>query len=208
LLDDRDMTTFWREGAGFIEVICGSMFSGKTEELIRRLRRAIIARQAVKIYKPAIDRRYAEDDVVSHSAQRMPSRAVARAEEILADVPPSAQVVGIDEAQFFEPDLVSVCRELAAAGRRVIVAGLEQDYLARPFQTMALLLVEADYVTKNLAICVVCGAPALRNQRTSGKGGQILVGGADAYEARCRRCFQAGTAEPAPLFDADLWVRP
>src|SRR5262245_25333461 len=187
---------------GSIEVICGSMFSGKTEELIRRLRRALIARQVVKVYKPAIDRRYAEDDVVSHSAQRLPSKAVTRADEILGDVPHRVQVVGIDEAQFFEPDLVPVCRELAARGKRVIVAGLEQDYLANPFQTMALLMVEAEYVTKNLAICVVCGGPALRNQRTSGKGGQILVGGAESYEARCRRCFQAGTAEPATLFEA------
>jgi thymidine kinase len=195
------MTTFWREGAGFIEVICGSMFSGKTEELIRRLRRAVIARQNVKVYKPAIDRRYGDEDVVSHSAQRLPSKAVTSAEEILADVSDSVQVVGIDEAQFFEPELVSVCRQLAGQGKRVIVAGLEQDYRAQPFQTMALLMVEAEYVTKNLAICVVCGAPALRNQRTAGKSGQILVGGAEAYEARCRRCFRAGTAEPAQLFE-------
>jgi thymidine kinase len=196
------MTTFWREGSGFIEVICGSMFSGKTEELIRRLRRAAIARQSVKVYKPAIDRRYGDDDVVSHSSQRLPSKAITRAEDILDDVTDAVQVVGIDEAQFFEPELVAVCRQLAARGKRVIVAGLEQDYLTRPFQTMAQLLVEAEYVTKNLAICVVCGAPALRNQRTSGKGGQILVGGAEAYEARCRHCFQPGTADPAPLFEA------
>lgn len=197
------MTTFWREGAGFIEVICGSMFSGKTEELIRRLRRAVIARQSVKVYKPAIDRRYGDDDVVSHSAQRLPSKAITRAEEILADVPDGVQVVGVDEAQFFEIELVSVCRQLADRGKRVIVAGLEQDYLTRPFPTMAQLLVEAEYVTKNLAICVVCGAPALRNQRTSGKSGQILVGGAEAYEARCRRCFRPGTAEPARLFESE-----
>jgi thymidine kinase len=196
------MTTFWREGSGFIEVICGSMFSGKTEELIRRLRRAVIARQAVKVYKPAIDKRYGDEDVVSHSAQRLPSKAITRAEEILADLNDPVQVVGIDEAQFFEPDLVGVCRELANRGKRVIVAGLEQDYLTQPFQTMVLLMVEAEYVTKNLAICVVCGAPAVRNQRTSGKGGQILVGGAEAYEARCRQCFRTGTAEPATLFEA------
>jgi thymidine kinase len=195
------MTTFWREGAGFIEVICGSMFSGKTEELIRRLRRALIARQAVKVYKPAIDRRYGDEDVVSHSAQRLPSKAITRPDEILTDLVEAVEVVGIDEAQFFEPELVSVCRQLAARGKRVIVAGLEQDYLGNPFQTMALLMVEAEYVTKNLAICVICGAPALRNQRTSGRGGQILVGGADAYEARCRRCFTVATVEPAPLFE-------
>jgi thymidine kinase len=196
------MTTFWREGSGFIEVICGSMFSGKTEELIRRLRRALIAKQGVRVYKPAIDRRFSADDVVSHSAQRIPSRAITRADEILTDLPASVEVVGVDEGQFFEPDLVGVCRELADRGRRVIVAGLEQDYLCNPFQTMALLMVEAEYVTKNLAICVVCGSPALRNQRTSGKSGQILVGGAEAYEARCRRCYRAECVAPAPLFEA------
>src|SRR5262245_41310046 len=110
------MTTFWREGSGFIEVICGSMFSGKTEELIRRLRSAAIASQGVKVYKPAIDKRYGDDDVVSHSAQRLPSKAITRAEEILADVDDSVHVVGVDEAQFFEPDLVEVCRELANRG--------------------------------------------------------------------------------------------
>jgi thymidine kinase len=196
------MTTFWREGAGFIEVICGSMFSGKTEELIRRLRRALIARQAVRTYKPAIDRRFSAEDVVSHSEQRLPSRAITRAEEILTDLTGDVQVVGIDEAQFFETELVSVCRELAGRGMRVIVAGLEQDYLGNPFQTMALMMVEAEYVTKNLAICVVCGSPALRNQRTTPKGGQVLVGGAESYEARCRRCFRAESVAPAPLFES------
>ncbi len=195
------MNTLWREGSGFIEVICGSMFSGKTEELIRRLRRALIARQAVRVFKPAIDRRYDAEDVVSHSSQRIPSRVVSRSEEILEFTTDQVQVIGIDEAQFFEVDLVNVCRELAGRGKRVIVAGLEQDYLGKPFQTMAAMIVEAEYVTKNLAICVVCGNPALRNQRTSGRGGQILVGGADSYEARCRQCFRPGFAEPAPLFE-------
>ncbi len=195
------MNTLWREGSGFIEVICGSMFSGKTEELIRRLRRALIARQVVRVFKPAIDRRYDAEDIVSHSAQRIPSRVVSRAEEILDLTGDDVQVVGVDEAQFFEADLVAVCRELAARHKRVIVAGLEQDYLGNPFQTMAAMMIEAEYVTKNLAICVVCGNPALRNQRTSGKGGQILVGGSEAYEARCRRCFRAGFDEPAPLFE-------
>ena len=184
------------QGSGWIEVICGSMFSGKTEELIRRLRRARIAQQNVRIFKPAIDRRYDESDIVSHSDQRIPSRAVTRAEEILDHVPRAVQVVGIDEAQFFEPDLVDICRELARRGVRVIVAGLEQDYRAQPFQTMALLLVEAEYVTKNLAICVVCGNPAMRNQRISRKEGRIVVGGADMYEARCRRCFRPDPVEP------------
>jgi thymidine kinase len=192
---------FWRPDSGFIEVVCGSMFSGKTEELIRRLRRSLYARQKVRVFKPAIDRRYDENDVVSHSSLRIPSRAVARAEEILEHAPEDVRVVGVDEGQFFELELVDVSRELAGRGVRVIVAGLEQDYLGRPFQTMAALMVEAEYVTKNLAICVVCGDPAHRNQRTSARGGRIVVGGAESYEARCRRCFRADGAEPTPLFE-------
>ena len=184
------------QGTGWIEVICGSMFSGKTEELIRRLRRARIAQQNVRIFKPAIDRRYDEGDIVSHSEQRIPSRVVSRAEEILDHCPLSVQVVGIDEAQFFEPLLVDVCRELARRGIRVIVAGLEQDYRAAPFDTIQAMLVEAEYVTKSLAICVICGNPAVRNQRLSKRGGQIVIGGSDTYEARCRRCFRPSEAEP------------
>lgn len=184
------------QGTGWIEVICGSMFSGKTEELIRRLRRARIAQQNVRIFKPAIDRRYDEGDIVSHSEQRIPSRVVSRAEEILDDCPLSVQVVGIDEAQFFEPLLVDVCRELARRGIRVIVAGLEQDYRAAPFETIQAMLVEAEYVTKSLAICVICGNPAVRNQRLTKRGGQIVIGGSDTYEARCRRCFRPSEAEP------------
>ena len=184
------------QGTGWIEVICGSMFSGKTEELIRRLRRARIAQQNVRIFKPAIDRRYDEGDIVSHSEQRIPSRVVSRAEEILDHCPLSVQVVGIDEAQFFEPLLVDVCRELARRGIRVIVAGLEQDYRAAPFDTIQAMLVEAEYVTKSLAICVICGNPAVRNQRLTKRGGQIVIGGSDTYEARCRRCFRPSEAEP------------
>lgn len=184
------------QGTGWIEVICGSMFSGKTEELIRRLRRARIAQQNVRIFKPAIDRRYDEGDIVSHSDQRIPSRVVSRAEEILDHCPLSVQVVGIDEAQFFEPLLVDVCRELARRGIRVIVAGLEQDYRAAPFETIQAMLVEAEYVTKSLAICVICGNPAVRNQRLTKRGGQIVIGGSDTYEARCRRCFRPSEAEP------------
>lgn len=194
------MTPFFREGHGFIEVVCGSMFSGKTEELIRRLRRAVIAKQVVKVFKPALDRRYDDSDIVSHSSLRIPSQVVTRASEIPALVGDNVHVVGIDEAQFFDDEIVSVCRELASRGIRVIAAGLEQDYLAKPFSVMMALMVEADYVTKNLAICVVCGNPAIRNQRTTEKSGQILVGGADAYEARCRHCFKAGGSEPTPLF--------
>ncbi|MAE64800.1 MAG: thymidine kinase [Phycisphaeraceae bacterium] len=184
------------QGTGWIEVICGSMFSGKTEELIRRLRRARIAQQNVRIFKPAIDRRYDDTDIVSHSDQRILSRVVARAEEILDHCPTAVQVVGIDEAQFFETELVHVCRELARRGVRVIVAGLEQDYRTEPFDTMRAMMVEAEYLTKSLAICVICGNPAVRNQRLSKKSGQIVVGGSDTYEARCRRCYQAAASEP------------
>jgi thymidine kinase len=190
------------EGTGWIEVICGSMFSGKTEELIRRLRRARIAQQNVRIFKPAVDRRYDEADIVSHSAQRIPSTAVTRAEEILDHVPRATQVVGVDEAQFFEMDLLAVARELARRGMRVIVAGLEQDYRGQPFPVMAALLVEAEFVTKNLAICVVCGNPAHRNQRLVPRSGQIVVGGAEAYEARCRRCFRSPESPAGELFPA------
>ena len=182
------------QGTGWIEVICGSMFSGKTEELIRRLRRARIAQQNVRIFKPAIDRRYDDLDIVSHSEQRIPSRVVSRSEEILEHCSVAVQVVGIDEAQFFDIGLVDVCKELARRGVRVIIAGLEQDYQARPFETIQSLLVEAEYITKNLAICVICGNPALRNQRLAPKAEQIAVGGADLYEARCRRCFRVGEA--------------
>jgi len=190
------------QGTGWIEVICGSMFSGKTEELIRRLRRARIAQQNVRIFKPAIDRRYDEADIVSHSDQRIPSRVVARANEILDHCPRAVQVVGIDEAQFFEVELVEVCRELARRGIRVIVAGLEQDYRTKAFDTIQALLVEAEYITKSLAICVICGNPALRNQRLNKKGGQIQVGGSESYEARCRRCFRVSEDEPE-LFEGE-----
>ncbi len=188
------------ETGGFIEVICGSMFSGKTEELIRRLRRAEIARQVIQIFKPAVDRRYDRVDIVSHSAQRIPSTPVSRAAEIPVLVGPATQVVGIDEAQFFDLDLVPVCRDLAGSGRRVVVAGLEQDYRGVPFETMMHMLCEAEYVTKNLAICVVCGAPAHRNQRIAVKSGRVVVGGAETYEARCRRCFAPLGEEAGEMF--------
>jgi thymidine kinase len=194
---------FLPEGTGWIEVICGSMFSGKTEELIRRLRRARIANQSVRIYKPAMDQRYDATDIVSHSEMRIPSRAVTRAEEILELTPGTVQVVGVDEGQFFEMDLVAACSELARRGVRVVVAGLEQDYLCRPFPTMAALMVEAEFVTKSLAICVRCGNPALRNQRTKRQGGQIVVGGAETYEACCRRCYRP-EADESRLFSAPV----
>ncbi|MBU1700129.1 MAG: thymidine kinase, partial [Candidatus Eisenbacteria bacterium] len=159
---------------GWIEVICGSMFSGKTEELIRRLRRAQIAKQRVKIYKPVLDDRYAADYLVSHSQIKIPSIAIHKPQEILEGAE-EADVLGIDEAQFFDDSLVSVCEYLADQGKRVIVAGLDQDYRAEPFDPMPQLLAVAEYITKTLAICVVCGNPANRTQRLSGGSERIVV---------------------------------
>jgi thymidine kinase len=178
-------------GTGSIEVIVGSMYSGKTEELIRRLRRAQIARQKVEIFKPVIDDRYARDAIVSHSELRIPSRAVKAAGDVLRHAH-EAQVIGIDEGQFLGAALVPVVEKLARMGKRVIVAGLDQDYLGRPFEPMPQLLAIAEYITKTLAICVVCGAPANRTYRKVARGGRVVVGGAEIYEARCRRCYDLG----------------
>jgi len=176
-------------GHGWIEVIVGSMFSGKSEELIRRLRRAQIARQQVQIFKPAIDVRYSEDHIVSHSEMRIPSAAVSGARALLNRVEPSTEVVGIDEGQFFDLELPSICNELADHGKRVIVAGLDQDYLGRPFEPMPQLLAIAEYITKTRAICMVCGNPANHTQRLVASGDRVLVGAQGLYEARCRACF-------------------
>jgi thymidine kinase len=184
---------------GWIEVIVGSMYSGKTEELIRRLRRAQIARQRVEIFKPGLDDRYARDAIVSHSELRIPSRNVKTASDVLRYAN-EAQVIGIDEGQFLGPELVRVCERLARRGKRVIVAGLDQDYRGRPFEPMPQLLAIAEYITKTLAICVVCGSPANRTYRKKRRSGRVVVGGADLYEARCRRCFELGRRAhpPAP----------
>ena len=174
---------------GWIEVIVGSMFSGKSEELIRRLRRAQIARQKVQIFKPMIDTRYADDHIVSHSEMRIPSRAVATSRELLDLVEPETEVVGIDEGQFFDQELPAVCNALADRGKRVIVAGLDQDYLGKPFEPMPQLLAIAEYITKTLAICMVCGNPANHTQRLVASDDRVLLGTEGTYEARCRRCF-------------------
>jgi thymidine kinase len=183
--------------SGWIEVIVGSMYSGKTEELIRRLRRAQIARQRVEIFKPAIDDRFGKDQIVSHSELRIPSRAVQTANDVLRFAH-EAQVIGIDEGQFLGPDLVKVCERLARRGKRVIVAGLDQDYRGKPFEPMPQLLAIAEYITKTLAICVVCGNPANRSYRKKRRTARVLVGGADLYEARCRRCYELGRRAVAP----------
>jgi thymidine kinase len=180
-----------RDNLGWIEVICGSMFSGKSEELIRRLRRAQIAKQRVQIFKPKVDSRFSDDHIVSHSDMKMKSQLVGKAAEIPELVDGRTQVIGIDEAQFFDLDLVAVCNRLADMGKRVIVAGLDQDYRGRPFDPMPQLLAIAEYITKTLAICVRCGAPANRTQRTVNNAERVLVGAMDSYEARCRLCFEA-----------------
>jgi thymidine kinase len=172
---------------GWIEVVAGCMFSGKTEELIRRLRRAKIAKQTVMVFKPKIDIRYSKSDIVSHSEQSFPSILVETPEEIL-ELAENAHVVGIDEAQFFANGIIDVCNKLANSGKRVIVAGLDQDYKGVPFEPMPQLLAIAEYITKTLAICVNCGNPADKTQRKIVSKERVLVGAADSYEARCRKC--------------------
>jgi len=199
--------------SGQIEVICGPMFSGKTEELIRRVKRAVIAKRKVQVFKPRIDSRYDPDLVVSHSQQRMISTVIDRAAEIREKLALDVEVVGIDEVQFLGAEVVPIVRGLADQGLRVIVAGLDQDYRGEPFDPMPQLLAEAEYITKELAICVVCGAPAGRSQRINrpeeraspATGGarsaeqaieaRVHVGALDAYEPRCRKDF---SPEPRP----------
>jgi len=176
------------EPRGWIEVVCGSMFSGKTEELIRRLKRARIARQQVEIFKPALDNRYAERAIVSHDENAIPSIVVDTADQILL-LAGDARVIGVDEGQFFDNELVRVCQELARRGRRVIVAGLDQDYRGEPFEPLPQLMAVAEFVTKLHAICVVCGAPANHSQRLSGVSDRVVVGAKEAYEPRCRLHF-------------------
>jgi thymidine kinase len=196
---------------GWIEVIVGSMFSGKSEELIRRLRRAQIARQRVQIFKPGIDTRYADDHIVSHSEMRISSVPVASSRELLEQVAPDTEVVGIDEGQFFDAELPAVCNALADRGIRVIVAGLDQDYLGKPFEPMPQLLAVAEYITKTLAICMVCGNPANHTQRLIASGDRVLLGAQGLYEARCRRCFDptlSGTAAAAAVQSSASGPRP
>jgi len=176
---------------GWIEVICGPMFSGKSEELIRRIRRAEIARQRVQIFKHAIDSRYDTANIVSHSRQSLPSLAVDSPQQILEQVEDRTELVAVDEAQFFSPDLVAVCDRLANRGKRVIVAGLDLDYRGLPFGPMPALMCRAEYVTKQLAICMVCGDPAGFTQRLTPSRDQIQVGASGMYEARCRHHFEA-----------------
>ena len=174
--------------SGWIEVICGPMFSGKTEELIRRLVRAQIAKQRVSIFKPKMDNRFAEDYIVSHNQRKIKSIQIQQADQIL-DYQNKADVFGIDECQFFGKSIVHICKRLANTGKRVVVAGLEKDYLAQSFGSMPELLVDAEYITKVNAICMRCGDPANFSHRISFEKIQVVVGEIDKYEALCRRCY-------------------
>src|SRR5918998_4355518 len=197
--NDEHLVKVGQSPAGWIEVIAGSMFSGKSEELIRRLRRARIARLKVQVFKPEIDVRFSRDHIVSHSEMRHESRAVRNAREILELLDPETEVVGIDEGQFFDNDLVEIVNRLAGRGVRVIVAGLDQDYTGRPFEPMPQLLSVAEFITKTHAICVKCGSTANYSQRTVASESRVEVGAADKYEARCRKCFVPHSDAPTAL---------
>jgi thymidine kinase len=186
---------FAKGSLGWIEVVCGPMFSGKSEELIRRLRRAEIARQRVQIFKPGIDQRYADDHIVSHSELKIRSLGVKDAADFESRLDLRTEVIGIDEAQFLGDAIVPAVVRLADMGKRIIIAGLDTDYLGRPFHPMPELLAVADEITKTLAICMQCGNPAKHTQRLIASEDLIVVGAAGMYEARCRRCFEPSLAK-------------
>jgi thymidine kinase len=192
-----------KPSGGWIEIICGSMFSGKTEELIRRLRRAKIAKQEIQVFKPTIDTRYADREVTSHNGMQIEALPVEDTAQLRGMIAPEATVIAIDEAQFFDDDVVPLCEELADKGLRVIVAGLDMDFRGEPFGPMPALMARAEQVTKLQAICVECGDPASRTQRLiDGEPAAyddpvILVGASEVYEARCRGCHEVGEATNA-----------
>ena len=184
-----EITSSKEKKKGWIEVITGSMFSGKTEELLRRLRRAKFAKQKVEIFKPAIDTRYSDSQIVSHDANAIPSTAIENAQQMLI-LANDVDVVGIDEAQFFSDDIIDTCEQLAESGVRVIVAGLDMDYKGKPFGAMPQLLARAEYVTKVHAICVRCGSLAQFSHRTTTEEETIILGETDRYEPLCRKCYR------------------
>lgn len=188
-----------QNGTGWIEVIAGSMFSGKSEELIRRLNRARIARQKVQVFKPGIDARYSIEEIASHSGQKHISLPVASTAEMMEQVQADTEVIGIDEAQFFDMAIIAAVNELAETGKRVIIAGLDQDYTGKPFEPMPQLLSVAEFITKTHAICVRCGATANYSQRTVESEARVEVGASDKYEARCRKCFVPHADAPTPM---------
>ncbi len=193
---DMDIVT---GNIGWIEVICGPMFSGKSEELIRRLRRATIARKRVQVFKPAIDVRYSLDQIVSHGDLRMESEVLDQAKDLMKKLDWRTEVIGVDEANFMGPDLVEIAGTLADAGKQVIIAGLDTDYMGRPFSPIPELLALAESITKTLAICVRCGNPAKHTQRLVESDELIVVGAGGMYEARCRRCFEPGIPKQKEL---------
>jgi thymidine kinase len=193
---------------GCIEVVVGSMFSGKTEELIRRIKRAQLARQRVQIFKPKIDDRYSEANIHSHSDQKIQAAVVENAADILAQIKDTTRVVGIDEGQFFGPEIVNVAQILANRGVRVIIAGLDTDWRGRPFHPMPELMAVAENVTKQHAVCMSCGGIASRTQRTVKSSEDILVGALDSYEARCRQCFDPFFEEQLSFNSKENEVRP
>jgi thymidine kinase len=181
---------------GCIEVVCGSMFSGKTEELLRRIRRGRYAKLQVQLFKPKVDQRYDAVKVVSHEGVNAEAVPVASSEELLSFVDfDETSIVGIDEVQFFDDGICGAAEKMANHGMRVVCAGLDQDYMGRPFGPMPTLMAIAEYVTKLQAVCSQCGAAACRSQRLTARAGQLFVGGSAEYEARCRRCFVAGVVE-------------
>lgn len=184
---------------GWIEVIVGSMFSGKSEELIRRLNRAKIARQKVQVFKPKIDDRYSVEEIASHSGMTHISKPVMTAKELLAQIDDNTEVVGIDEGQFFDMEVIEAVNDLANSGKRVIIAGLDQDYMGKPFEPMPQLLSIAEFITKTHAICVKCGNTANYSQRTFESAERVEVGATGKYEARCRECFIPHSDKPTPL---------
>lgn len=188
-----------RDERGWVEVICGPMFSGKSEELIRRMTRYQIARIPVQTFKPSLDDRFATHEVVSHSAMSVAAEPVADSDALLRAVKDRTEVVGIDEGQFFDDGLVEVVERLAAAGKRVIVAGLDQDFLGRPFEPIPSLMLRAEYVTKALAVCHRCGGAGMFTQRVIESDELVVLGSQDAYEARCRRCYDPTESQQTQL---------
>lgn len=195
----RENTSLGRR-SGSIEVIAGSMFSGKTEELMRLIKRAQIARKPVQVFKPKIDDRYSKDQIASHNKSFVPATVIQKAAEIYQHLSPQTEVVGIDEGQFFDEELIDVCNDLADRGHRVIVAGLDTNYRGEPFYPMPELMAIAESVNKLHAVCVVCGASALRTQRLTSSKEEVLVGDSASYEPRCRGCYEAPDLAPAMGF--------
>lgn len=188
-----------RSYEGWVEVVCGPMFSGKSEELIRRVTRSQIARIPVQVFKPSLDSRYADTEVVSHSAWKVDATPVTDSTDMIRAVSDQTRVIGIDEGQFFDDGLVEVVDNLAATGKQVIVAGLDTDYLRRPFEPIPSLCDRAEYVTKMLAVCHRCGGPALYTQRIVRSDDLVVLGAQDAYEARCRMCYDPSEPEQPEL---------